>query len=71
MNTGLILSFQLSLDSHELMLPGGGARWKKCDPEFCGVCRAAAEVCGFHGKGCRDMELRGGVNALTPCLWSK
>lgn len=70
-DTALILSLQLSLDPHELMLPKWGTRRRKRDPLFCGVFWAAATVCGFHGKGQRNMELRGCMNALPLCLWSK
>lgn len=46
--------------------PRWGERRKKYDPLFCGVFRAAATVCGFHGKGQRNNGTEGLRECSTP-----
>lgn len=63
--------FCAALDPREPSFLNGGSGRKKSDPLFCGMFRAAAAMCGFHGKGWRNMAQRGCINDLPLCLWSK
>lgn len=57
--------------SSQAPAPKWGSWTKKYDPVFCGMFRATAAVCGFHGEGQRNVAQRGCINALPLCLWSK
>lgn len=56
---------------HELVLLKWVSRRMKHDPVFCRVFGAAVTLCGFHGKGQRNMAQRERINALPLCLWYK